>query len=273
MIESIKNKIKLVMFIFIALLIISCEEVIEIDLNTSDPQLVIEGSVTDQPGPYTVIISETSDYYNPEAQPMIEGARVIIFDSEDNIDLLTETAPGIYETDSLQGIPGRTYTLMVELNDYLYSAESTMPLAIDIDSLYYEQDDSRPMRDENSYQVTCMFTDRPDVEDFCRIKVSRNGEVEDAYAMYNGRLTDGNTIEMQRIRGEYKLNDLVKVELFTIDEPTYQYYSTLSEVLATDPKGMMMSTSVPANPVTNIVGDALGYFGAFTVRADSVQIL
>jgi hypothetical protein len=254
------------------LMALSCEEVIQIDLNSSNPKIVIEGAVTDQPGPYTVKISETTDYYNPGEQPSISGATVTISDSEGNEERLTEISPGLYETDSLQGIPGRTYWLSVEANGNSYSAESTMPVAIDIDSLYATQEAKRPHQDEDAYQIVCVFTDHPGTEDFCRLKVYRNDEVEMSYVMYNGRLTDGNTIQVDRIPGEFELNDVVKAELFSIDEPTYQYYSTLSDVLASDPAGNIMSTSVPANPVTNISGDALGYFGAFTVRADSIVI-
>jgi len=267
-----KNYILQILLIATCLLMaLSCEEVITIDLNSSNPKIVIEGTVTDQPGPYTVIISETADYYNPEAQPMISGARVTISDSEGNIDHLSEISPGVYETDSLQGILGRTYTLLVEANGKTYRAESTMPVAIEIDSLYFTQEKRRPHQNKDSYQVVCVFTDHSGKEDFCRLKVYRNDEIELSYGMYNGRLTDGNTIEFDRIRGDFELNDMVKVELFSIDEATYTYYSTLKDVLASDPQ-RMMSTSVPANPVTNITGDALGYFGTFTVRADSIII-
>ena len=270
--KKIKNyTLQILLIAACLLMVLSCEEVIQIDLNSSNPKIVIEGTITDQPGPYTVIISETADYYNPEAQPLISGATVTISDSEGNIDHLSESSLGVYVTDTLEGIPGRTYTLLVESNGNSYGAESTMPVAIEIDSLYATQEARRPNQDEDSYQIVCVFTDHPGSEDFCRLKIYRNDEVEMSYSMYNGRLTDGNTIEADRIRGEFELNDAVKVELFSVDEATYMYYSTLNEALASDPQGMV-STSVPANPVTNITGDALGYFGAFTVRADSIVI-
>lgn len=250
--------------------ITSCEEVIEIDLNSSDPRLVIEGVITDQSGPYKVQITNTTDYYNPGDYPTISGAVVTISDDAGNFETLSETEPGIYQTDSLQGFPGRSYSLSVEINDEIYEASSTMPNANEIDSLYNTFEE-RGFRGD-VYSFGCIFTDNPGVEDYCRIKVYRNNDADPTYFLYNGRLSDGNTIEYERFRRmELELNDTVKVELLSIDEGMYDYFSTLSNVVASDPR-MMGSTQVPANPISNISGDVLGYFGAFTVRSDSIII-
>lgn len=81
--------------------------------------------------------------------------------------------------------------------------------------------------------------------------------------------SDGNEIEYDRIRTAFELNDFVFVELLSIDEATYEYYSTLGNAIASS-SGSKIQTKIPANPNSNISGNALGYFGAFTVRSDSV---
>lgn len=252
----------LILTILISLFIIitSCEEVIEIDLNFSDPQIVIEGAVTDQPGPYTVQITKTTDYYNPGEYPTVSGAVVTISDDAGNFETLSETEPGIYQTDSLRGRSGRTYSLSVEIDGEIYEASSEMPVAIEIDRL------------DTRHNLTCEFRDTPGIEDYCRLKVYKNGKEEDGYFLYNGRLSDGNRVRYDRFHiEEIEENDLIQVDLLTIDENVYEYYSTLSDVLATDPRGLG-STDVPANPISNISGDVLGYFGAYTVRTDSTIV-
>ena len=269
---KIDTLFKVIPIVMCTLALLGCEEVIEINLNSSDPKIVIEGTVTDQVGPYVVKISQTTDYYNPGDYPLISGADVTISDNYGNTDRLVETESGIYQTDSLQGIPGRTYSLHVELNGESYTAVSTMPVAIEIDSLYYTQEENGFRKDsDEQYEVTCVFTDRTGTDDFCRLKIYRNNAVEVGYALYNGRLSDGNVIEFDRFQAEFEENDRVKIQLYSIDPATYEYYSTLSEVLASDSRGII-STEVPANPVSNLSGDALGYFGAFTVRSDSIVI-
>jgi hypothetical protein len=252
-------------------LLTSCEEIIQIDLNESDPKIVIEGVITDQPGPYFVKITQTTDYYNPGTIPTISGAEVRISDNAGNEELLTEAESGIYQTQSLQGIPDRTYTLNVTYNGKSYHAESTMPVALTIDSLYSTKDNMGPRGEVHS--IGCFFKDRPGVEDYGRFKLYSNGEAIPNYFLYNGRLSDGNVIDYKRFRQIEDLTsgDTVKVELFSIDRSVYEYYNTISDVLASDPRGMG-STEVPGNPITNLSGDALGYFGAFTVRSDSIVI-
>ncbi|MCD4691932.1 MAG: DUF4249 family protein, partial [Calditrichales bacterium] len=131
-----KHKLKSLIFIsFLVVLFSSCEDVVEIDLNTADPQIVIDAVVTDQPGPYIVKISKTGDFYQPSVFPVVSGALVEISDNAGHSEILEETDPGIYRTDSLQGTPGRNYTLKVIAEGKEYAAASSMPNAIQSDSL------------------------------------------------------------------------------------------------------------------------------------------
>lgn len=250
----------------------SCEEVIEIDLNDADPKIVIEGTITDQPGPYTVRITKTTDYYNPGDYPKVKDALVSILDDSGFYEQLTETTDGVYQTNNLQGTPGRTYTLTVRAEGQIYSAISTMQPATQIDSLFYRENEGgiRP-KDNKGFDLIVTFSDKPGVDDFKRIKIYRNNTLQDGYFLYNGRLSDGNEVEYDRIHADFELNDIVYVELLSIDEATYEYYSTIENALASS-DGNKIQTKVPANPLSNISGNALGYFSAITVRSDSIVI-
>lgn len=270
--NNLKNVSPAFFLIVLTFIFYSCEEIIEIDLNSADPKIVIEGIVTEQPGPYTVTITKTTDYYNPGSYPTVSGAVVSIADDNDFYEELIETGGGIYQSDSLQGTPGRTYTLTVTTEGQTYSAVSSMPLPTEIDSLFFEENEDgvRP-KDKEGYVLTIRFTDKPGVDDFKRVKIYRNGNLQDGYFLYNGRLSDGNVIEFDRIHTAFELDDFVFVELLSIDEATYEYYSTLGNAIASS-GGSKIQTKISGNPISNISGGALGYFGAFSVRSDSVLI-
>jgi hypothetical protein len=57
--------------------------------------------------------------------------------------------------------------------------------------------------------------------------------------------------------------DSVTIEMHCIDKPVYDYYYSL---------GNRDNSATPANPVSNIVGGALGYFSAHTVRKTTAVV-
>ncbi len=260
-------------FIMTATVFMACESVIEIDLNSIHSKIVIEGQVTDQPGPYKILISKTSDYYDAGESENVTSAEVTISDDLGVTDTLREVNPGEYQTQSLQGATGRTYTLNILFDGENYTAQSTMPAATEIDSIDYKKADGGPgpRGGEDQYRLIVFFNDNPSIEDFVRLVVYRNDDKEPGFFLYNGRLSDGNSIIYDRFHGiEFERNDKVMVELQAIDEANYEFFNTLTDVLASDPRGFI-STEVPANPVTNISNGALGYFGAASIREGFVE--
>ena len=77
-----------------------------------DKMLVVEGMISNLPGPYTVYLSSSAALDNPEFIPL-SGYSVIISDDQGNMELLKQTAPGVYETseEGIQGVIGRSYKL------------------------------------------------------------------------------------------------------------------------------------------------------------------
>jgi len=261
----------LILFIFY-----SCEKVIDIDLKNSEPKIVIDGTITDQPGPYTVKISKTGDYYKPGTFPAVAGAEVTISDNAGNSEILSEVTEGFYQTSTIQGVPGRTYSLKVIAEGKEYTAVSTMPEAIEIDSLTYKYQPGGSFGPDatEGYKLYIHFTDPAGIENYCRFKVYKNGQLTKGYYLYDDKYTNGNSYDYNDFEDDaiLQLNDTAIVELLTLDKSTYDYYSTLSNVLTEGDTGPPMMMTTPANPNSNLSNGALGYFGAFTVRSDSIVI-
>lgn len=270
-----KSRFLLLLNLFIALLLVlfsACEDVIDIDLKDVEPQIVIEGMVTDQLGPYMVKISKTGDYFKPSTFPAVSGAIVKIMDDAGNSETLQETEAGIYMSDSLQGIPGRTYTLTVIAEGKDYTATSIMPHSLHLDSLSYEYQSGGGFGSDKKkgYKLHCYFTDPAGIDNYCRFKVYKNEEFVKGFFLYRDKYTDGNPIDYSNFKDNvFDLNDTINVELLTVNEATYDYFSTLTNVSGIGNQG---PSATPANPNTNLSNDALGYFGAFTVRVDNIII-
>jgi len=129
---------KTLKYILISLVIFSafsCQE--EIDLNLKDEKfsrLVVDGSFTNEFQRQTVYLSKTANYSANEPSPKVSGAIVSISDGI-KIFNLSETAPGVYQTDSMTGEVGKTYNLTIDYNGKTYNAESKMNPVTKIDSI------------------------------------------------------------------------------------------------------------------------------------------
>jgi hypothetical protein len=251
-------------------LLLSCEDVINIDLNNVEPRLVIEGVISDQPGQSRFEISKTVDFFNPSIFPSVSGAEVIVADNLGNIDTLHESQPGVYTATSLIGVTGRTYIANVTIDSVTYSASSQMEHTIAIDSMKteYQPGGGFGSEEDEGYKLLVYFSDRPNIDDWARIRIVKNDSLLSGYFLYDDQFSDGNSIEYEYFERVFAESDTLKVEILSMDEPVYDYfYSLYSVVAGTDGSEPQLA---PANPNTNWSNDALGYFGAFAVSADTI---
>jgi hypothetical protein len=104
------NKITCLVLIVFA----SCIDRITIPTNAIPEQLVVDGMITDQPGPYTVKLFRTQELNDQLGNTLnVKNAAVVIEDNNGVKESLVETAPGNYVTKNLVGTIGKTYTLKI----------------------------------------------------------------------------------------------------------------------------------------------------------------
>jgi hypothetical protein len=95
----------------------ACVEIFNPKLKEESRKIVVEGLITDQPGPYRVIISYSAGYNNDDLNRKLSNAKVVINDDLGQSETLKEVGQGIYSTQYYQGKVGRTYTLTIETLD------------------------------------------------------------------------------------------------------------------------------------------------------------
>ena len=273
-----KTKIKSKPAFLIGTLMISifvlagCEKVINLNLVESEPQLVIEGLITDGVGPYTVKLSKSGSYFDEPVLPLVSKAIVVISDNLGTVDTLKETKPGIYLTSKVKGIPGGTYNLSVLSENITYTGSSTMFSHVPIDSLKLRRSYSEGIaigsdgQQDVRVEIHCFFRD-PLEKNFYRAYVYTNGNrgYED-YKLYDDQYTNGKLIELQVKRAH--IGDKIRVDLFSMDKSTYEYYTTFNDLIHSNP----IFGSTPMNPNTNLTNGALGFFGACAISTKTIII-
>jgi hypothetical protein len=253
-----KNRTILIILISATVFLSSCKKVIQLDLNTSVPQLVIQGNVYDQPGPYSVKISRTVNFDLPNIFPPVTNAKVTMKDNTGLSEELSQVTDGTYVTTSLEGVIGRTYTLSVIVDGKTYVASSTMPEAVLIDTIYMKKSIFG-----NTKMIALDFMNFPNKEKYYHFVHFINGVQDPGFSIFNDNTNQEVRISysfMNPANATPKLvnGDKIEVWLECIDKGVYEYYRT-----ANRDGGRSAS---PANPVSNISNGALGYFSACSVR-------
>jgi hypothetical protein len=261
----------IVIFLSLIMLLTSCEDVIDIELNYMKPKLVIEGVINDIDNQCIIKLSKTTDYFNPKTNPTVSDAVVTLTDNAGIKVNFNEIEPGIYMAERFQAKPNINYTLNILSEGDEYLANATIPQKVNIDSLTYLYN-SESILYEVGYVVSCHFSDPEEFHNFYRLKtykISDRTKAKNSKDIYNDDMFNGNNVELPWSYDVYQKFDTVVVELYTLDEQTYNYYKTLFPISG---GSEMMSLTTPANPNTNINNGALGYFGAYTVSRDTIII-
>ncbi|MCB0742861.1 MAG: DUF4249 domain-containing protein [Ignavibacteriae bacterium] len=266
---------KKIYLIFLIPFLFACEEVIEIDLNSSSPEIIIEANLSNSNEQSFVYITESTDFYNPNAYKTISNADVFLKDASGDSLSLDEVSPGKYQNKQFKIRQQNQYNIEVNYKNQKYTAASSAPNIVEVDSVGYKLE-SRPFnKDKKRLELHIYFKDDPDIKNYIRFVVYKNGEKINRIFLYDDRLTNGNDIDFFFFNfdeeEEFKSGDLIEVELQSIDEPTFTYFKTLRSALARSSGGPFGSTA-PANPTTNWTNNAFGYFSAYVFSYGSVVL-
>lgn len=249
--------------LLVMVVLYACTKVINVNLNDAAPQIVIEGIVTNTPGPYQVKITKTVNFSDANTFPPVSGATVKIIDNTIALtDILTEASPGIYTTHTIQGIPGHTYQLNIVAGSQTYTASSIMPQPVALDSIGFQH-----LSRFNKIDISAIpyYQDPAGIKNYYSFDQYVNSKKLNITIPFDDRLSDGKYISIGLRNDSTYINigDTVLVKMNCIDKSTYDYFYTLSQVSGNS----NFQSASPSNPVSNISNNALGYFSANTTQS------
>jgi hypothetical protein len=252
----------------------SCQKVIQLDLKDAATYMVIEGEVNADDSVHTVRLSNSKSFSSDNVFEAITGATVVLSDDLNNSEVLTEVESGVYKTINFKAIEGRTYYLEVTSNGKKYTANSTIPHRVVLDSMSFIPDGLSskgglipipkrfdPAGVKNSYRFE-MYVKRIDDKD------NLGWYRDSAILIQNDDFADGVETNQPLFGniGDFYVGDSCRVTMMCIDESIYKYFYSLT---LNGPGG----AATPANPVSNIVGEnVLGYFSAQTKQTIELEV-
>lgn len=242
-----------------------CEKVIDLKLDNAAPQLVIYGGLSDKVDNHLVVISKTYDFTDPNRFNAVSGAKVIVRNEEGTQMEYLEVSNGIYQSPKFRGQSGKKYRLDVTYEGKTYTATSTMPGKVPLDSLTFK--DFSFFGETNTY-VAVNYLDPKGIQNQYRYILTVKGKVEED-VVSEDRFDDGNAVANVIF---YDLDDLVRgdtldVEFQCVDRSVYKYFYSLGQNL-----GGGGPPVAPANPPSNFNNKALGVFSAYSTSNKTVVI-
>ena len=256
-------------FLLTLVLASACKKVIDVDLKSVSPQIVIEGNITDAGGPYEVKISKTVDFSANNVYPPVTDATVFITDSTNGItEKLIQADSGVYLTTDFNGISGHTYGMLVNVDGQQYTARSTMPKRVPLDSITFAEN----VNFNNQMEINAVvnFQDPVGLGNYYMFTEYVNSRQIPDIFVFEDRLSDGRYIEDPLFNDSSYLqkNDTLVLTMACIDQNTYNYFYTLMNVTGNN----SFQDVTPANPVSNISNGALGYFSAHTTQRAAITV-
>ena len=139
---------------WVLLIVLGCIDPIDLQIDSEAGQLVVEGLITNEPGPHFVRLTRAQGFSDSREAPGISSASVVVVDDLGNRLIFNESSPGLYLSDSsLVGVVGRTYTMEITLEGQTYRSQpETLEDAPPINRLYYEFE-NRTVVNENNIEV------------------------------------------------------------------------------------------------------------------------
>lgn len=250
--------------LLLSLIVTSCEDVIDLNLNTSEPRLVIDASINWLKGTngaeQDIKLSLTAPYFDDTVTPA-NGAIVFVTDSANNqFDFVEDGNTGVYKNNSFIPTLNETYTLSIIYNSQNYVAVETLKSVVPID--FVEQKDNGGFSGEET-ELKAFYTDPMDEENYYFFEFNNSQKIP-SLEVYKDEFTNGNQIFGFYSEEDLKAGDEILIRNYGISKRFYEFMFVLLQQNSDEGGGPFETqpATVRGNCIntTNPENFPLGYF-------------
>jgi hypothetical protein len=207
----------------------SCEEVVNVDLETAAPQLVIDASIDWVKGTtgreQKIIISTTTEYYSTEF-PTVSGASVVVTNSANiAFDFIETLGNGEYVCNNFTPVLGETYTLEIVLNGEVYTSTETLMGVPEIEDGITQNNAGGFGGDE--IEIEYKYQDDGQNENFYLHRIVSPVSTYPEYKAQDDEQSQGNLMRQFFSDENLKAGDVVNIRLYGISKRYYDYFRKL----------------------------------------------
>lgn len=261
------KNIKYILLILTAVFFTACEKVVDVDLDTAAPRLVVDASINWLKGTdgsqQKIKLTTTTGYYSKDI-PIVSGATVFITNTTTNtVFNFAETAgTGEYFCNNFLPVINNTYVLTVMHNGETYNATEKLYAVPKISRVI--QDNEGGFLNED-IEIRFFFMDNPAENNFYLIRYDTDVLPYADYNVLDDEFFQGNEMFDFIDNEDFKAGDVVGLNLYGISERYYNYMSIVISMVEGGAGSGPFQTppvNVRGNMVnqTNSKNFAYGYF-------------
>lgn len=268
--NNLKTLLYIIILGFTSILFNGCEAVADFPQSSiSKPVPVIQAILTDQLEPQYVRFAYTASLNDTDSSSPVTNATIFVYTSNGDTMRYSHTGSGLYVSKPYQALPDIIYTLVVQ-NDTssFHASEKLIPMhGLDTTKIQYLPQHAN---DDSAYYLhLSLGAVVPGNAKFYQIKIIRNNvEItkEGSFAI----ITDKYDKSMDDLKLQYafKLNDTVKIELYSISQKVYNFYDQLNRIVFSS----YSSIGYMENPPCLFNNYAMGYFQVSAVDKKIIVI-
>jgi hypothetical protein len=250
-----KNIKLILILIIVSFSIISCEDVINVDLETATPKLVIDASIKWEKGTIgnqqTIKLTTTTDYYSSSI-PVATGAKVTItnitMSTPVTYQFIEKEQTGEYNCTNFVPVIGNNYALSV-----IYKGETFMSTSVFMSTpeiLSTEQSIKPGIEGKNVYEIKFYFQDNGNEDNYYLIGAKNKNIAYPEYGVISDEFYQGKIMFAFYRDEKVEKGDVINFSLQGITEP---YNNYMDKLLSTAGSGGNPFATAPATLRGNII--------------------
>lgn len=281
------NITKAILFILMGIVLISCTDVIDVDVPTGKPRLVVEASIDWEKGTdgkhQTIKLSKMTPYFSNQEIEEVLGAIVTIKDKETgDVFNFEDKNNGLYITNVFIPVINHPYDLTISYGGETYKAEEKMMSLSDIQKVDQSIEGGNSSED---IEVNIHFQDPEDIENYYFFKFQRIGDLLPTIEPMSDEFTDGNIMKESfekeddtdtSEKEQLKSGDIVEYQMSGISKRYYDYMQIMVNQLGAEASifsGVPVELKGNCININNKQEFTLGYFrltetvkGSYTIK-------
>jgi len=273
-----KNKLNLLRVLLLSIFFNSCQDVVDVPLDTESPRLVIEASINwhkETTGNIQKIKLTTTTGYYSNVIPTVSGATVYIENSSNLVFNFIETPnTGEYICTNFVPVLDETYTLTVINNGQIYNATESLKSVAKINTVTQEEITGLG---NTALKISAFFNDPAGVNNYYMYKYKFINNAIPGYDVTDDTVFQGNTFYSIALQEDTHPGDHVQITHYGISKAYFNYMNILISTAGSNTGGPFQSVPVKVKGniknMTNFDNYPFGYFRLSEVDSVDYTIL